>query len=234
MKKFLALGALTLAGLAFSAADADAWLFHDCHINRYSTFIACRPYNAFTPVCYGSIVCDGCCPAPFCGGCPPMWRPQTMPPVMAGPPSCCDLGCGPGDHALASLQQGPVPYHTAAAPPLQPMPYPMPYPMPQPFAQPYPQPMPYAQTMPPMTQPVHIPQHTGPMPPPGNGPVAPNFMPPAPTPVPPQTSQQGNPQAGQSLQPAGYYPSYAPAAYYPMQNYLMYPASTTPSYWYGR
>lgn len=94
-----------------------------------------------------------------------------------------------------------------------------------------PQFMPYAPQGPqgPYTQPTY--QH--PMPPGANG-AAPGFVPPAPTPVPVQTSQRWNPQAGQGVQPAGYYPSYYPAAYYPMQNYLMYPASTAPSYWYGR
>ncbi|MCS7044789.1 MAG: hypothetical protein NZO58_00380 [Gemmataceae bacterium] len=61
--KMFALAALSLAGWAVSAAPASAWWWHYKHgINRYSTVIVCRPYNAFTPVCAGSLVCDGCCP----------------------------------------------------------------------------------------------------------------------------------------------------------------------------
>lgn len=62
--KLLVLTALSLAGVALSAAPASAWWLLPRHhgINRFSTVIVCRPYNAFTPVCHGSMVCDGCCP----------------------------------------------------------------------------------------------------------------------------------------------------------------------------
>jgi hypothetical protein len=61
--KLLVLSFLSLAGLAAGATPAQAWLFHHGHgIHRHSTVIICRPYNAFTPVCYGNLVCDGCCP----------------------------------------------------------------------------------------------------------------------------------------------------------------------------
>ncbi|MCI0684838.1 MAG: hypothetical protein L0Y71_22300 [Gemmataceae bacterium] len=60
--KLLVLTALSLTGVALSAAPASAWWFCKHGINRYSTVIVCRPYNAFTPVCSGSLVCDGCCP----------------------------------------------------------------------------------------------------------------------------------------------------------------------------
>lgn len=61
--KLFVLTALSLAGVALSAAPASAgWLCrHFCH-NRCSMTVVCRPYNAFTPVCCGSLVCDGCCP----------------------------------------------------------------------------------------------------------------------------------------------------------------------------
>jgi hypothetical protein len=67
---------LVLAGLALSATQASAFFCHKpwrfrCH--RYATHITCRPYNAFTPICWGNLVCDGCCPNP-CGvaaGCLP-------------------------------------------------------------------------------------------------------------------------------------------------------------------
>jgi hypothetical protein len=67
--KLLLLPLLSLAGLAAAAAPAQAWhLFGHGHgIHRHSTVIVCRPYNAFTPVCYGNMVCDGCCPFPGIG-----------------------------------------------------------------------------------------------------------------------------------------------------------------------
>src|SRR5207249_4702540 len=34
--------------------------------NRYVTQITVRPYNAFTPIAWGNLVCDGCVPNP-CG-----------------------------------------------------------------------------------------------------------------------------------------------------------------------
>ncbi len=70
LKTYL-LTALSLACLGLSARPASAWWLglHRCGCNRYSTIVVCRPYNAFTPVCAGSMVCDGCCPfsCPSCG-----------------------------------------------------------------------------------------------------------------------------------------------------------------------
>ncbi len=61
--------------------------------------ICVRPYNAFSPVCCGTICCTGCCPiqmgcpgpmvppcAPYMGGCCPF-------PEYCCPPSCCSSGC---------------------------------------------------------------------------------------------------------------------------------------------
>lgn len=64
--KILALGLFSLCATMFMAQSAQAWgLCHDwCH--RYVTKITCRPYNAFTPICWGNLVCDGCVPNP-CG-----------------------------------------------------------------------------------------------------------------------------------------------------------------------
>src|SRR5262245_59480248 len=60
--KLFVLTALSLAGVALSAAPASAgWLCHRCH-DRCSMTLVCRPYNAFTPACSGQLVCDGCCP----------------------------------------------------------------------------------------------------------------------------------------------------------------------------
>jgi len=61
--KLFVLTALSLAGVALSAAPASAgWLCHHCCHNQCSMTVICRPYNAFTPACSGSLVCDGCCP----------------------------------------------------------------------------------------------------------------------------------------------------------------------------
>ena len=80
--KTLVLTALSLASLALSAAPASAWWLHRNHgINRYSTVVVCRPYNAFTPVCAGSLVCDGCCPF----SCPQLPRGAACGPVLGNP-----------------------------------------------------------------------------------------------------------------------------------------------------
>ena len=80
------LGLLSVAALLFSAVDADAFsLCNPCSCHRHhchhfchhscETHITCRPYNAFTPICYGNLYCDGCCPNPcaLAGGCSPSW-----------------------------------------------------------------------------------------------------------------------------------------------------------------
>jgi hypothetical protein len=83
-RKLLALGLISLCGVGLSASSADA-LF-DCWLprHRYVTQITCRPYNAFTPICWGNLVCDGCCPSPcgVAGGC--------LPVTMGMPPYCCN------------------------------------------------------------------------------------------------------------------------------------------------
>jgi len=80
--KLCVLTALSLAGLALSATPASAWwLCHHCDCNRYSTVIVCRPYNAFTPVCSGSLVCDGCCPF----SCPNLPSGAACGPVLGNP-----------------------------------------------------------------------------------------------------------------------------------------------------
>ncbi len=94
--KILALGVLSFVGVVLSAAEASAF-FWNRHINRYSTFIACRPYNAFTPICYGSLVCDGCCPS-MGNGCGPSCGP------IGAQLSCCDGYPAPG----AAYAAGPM------------------------------------------------------------------------------------------------------------------------------
>ena len=80
--KLFALTALSLAGLVLSAAPASAWwLQRNNGINRFSTVVVCRPYNAFTPVCHGSLVCDGCCPF----SCPQMPGGASCSPMFGNP-----------------------------------------------------------------------------------------------------------------------------------------------------
>ncbi|MFO0964469.1 MAG: hypothetical protein U0793_02615 [Gemmataceae bacterium] len=94
-KKLLALGALSVAVIALCVSDASAFWFHRCLgcrgcCNRYQSVIVCRPYNAFTPICYGNITCDGCCPSPCCA---PAALPSLQPWCGAGYSPCGDP-CG--------------------------------------------------------------------------------------------------------------------------------------------
>ncbi|MBI3823832.1 MAG: hypothetical protein HY289_14275 [Planctomycetes bacterium] len=96
MKRKILLGLFSLCALAMFANDSHAFgllsPYHPSSLwnrhNRYVTQITCRPYNAFTPICWGNLVCDGCVPSP-CGvasGCMPM----TM-----GVPPWAQPACGP-------------------------------------------------------------------------------------------------------------------------------------------
>ncbi|MBI2807321.1 MAG: hypothetical protein HYX68_20255 [Planctomycetes bacterium] len=82
-RKILAVGLLSLSCLALFTGESQAFFgllspYHPSSLwnrhNRYVTHITVRPYNAFTPICWGNLVCDGVCPSP-CGvasGCMPM------------------------------------------------------------------------------------------------------------------------------------------------------------------
>ena len=65
-----AVGIWSAAALLMVAGNADAWLccHHGCggccRHHCFETHICCRPYNAFTPICWGNLYCDGCCPNP--------------------------------------------------------------------------------------------------------------------------------------------------------------------------
>ncbi len=87
------LGLLSLVGVSMSASDASAFLLrHHFRHHRFVTQITCRPYNAFTPICWGNLVCDGCTPNPcaVAGGCMPM--------------GCGPTGCAPWNNG-GSVQQ---------------------------------------------------------------------------------------------------------------------------------
>ena len=217
-RKILALGLFGLCGLAFFAAEAKAffglcspWHRH----NRYVTQITCRPYNAFTPICWGNLVCDGCCPNP-CGV-----ASGQMPMNMGAPPWACPcpgFDCGPPpfagfpgcDGCLASdmPMMAPPPMH---GPPMRgPMYGP---PMPGPYGPPMPGPMPPDNRQPP-------------------------FIGPPPMPLPPNPGMTMYPYTG--VAQANYYPMYPqpqpyPNYYMPTYNpYMGWPAAQpAPYYWYG-
>src|SRR5580658_10342963 len=96
-RKILALSVFSLCCVGLVTTPAQAWfgLFSPWNgHNRYVTHITCRPYNAFTPICWGNLYCDGCCPNP-CGvasGC-------NMMPSYGG---CGYGGCAPGLPSFAS------------------------------------------------------------------------------------------------------------------------------------
>src|SRR6266581_3639927 len=86
MRKLIWFGLLSLSALALSTQNSEAGLHHwrcsrCCH--KYSTYICCTPYNAFSPVCCGSICCNGCCPLQM--GC---FEAPMVPPPMVPPPIC--------------------------------------------------------------------------------------------------------------------------------------------------
>ncbi len=151
-RKILALGLFSLCTLAFFTGESQAWFngpfspYNPCSFwnrhNRYVTQITCRPYNAFTPICWGNLVCDGCCPNPCAAasGCMPMQ--MGVPPFPA--PGCCGPFCG-GPPAFGG--GGPQGYMASDMPLMQPppMPGPGPGPMPDIRNQPWTPPMPMPQ-----------------------------------------------------------------------------------------
>src|SRR5438046_6624672 len=93
MKKHFLVGYLSVAALALNGPAAQAGLLHHCcGCHKCCTYLCVRPYNAFSPVCCGSVSCIGCCPmfggmggGMDCGPCGP---------VGGGMPSCFN-GCCP-------------------------------------------------------------------------------------------------------------------------------------------
>lgn len=68
MKRLLAAAVVSLISLALWAGQATAGIFNCWCCNKCGTFCV-RPYNAFSPVCYGSVTCVGFNPltTPGCG-----------------------------------------------------------------------------------------------------------------------------------------------------------------------
>jgi hypothetical protein len=167
-RKILALGFFSLCCLAWFTSESNAffgplspWHRH----NRYVTQITCRPYNAFTPICWGNLVCDGCNPNP-CGvasGCLPMT--MGIPPwaytygMGHGIGSGYGGGCCSGDSCGASDMQQSAP--AVRTQPQQTFTPPMPMPMPSGpgttmYQQPMPQGVSQANYYP---QPMYVPQY---------------------------------------------------------------------------
>jgi hypothetical protein len=98
------LGLLSLAALLLSGSNANAWFWNHCgpcyhHGHHcFETHITCRPYNAFTPICWGNLTCDGCCPSPcaVASGAQmmPSWGGCSPPQFFGGYAGGCTPGCG--------------------------------------------------------------------------------------------------------------------------------------------
>lgn len=217
-RKILAFGVLSVCGLALITGEVVAFgggLFspysHWHHRNRYTTNITVRPYNAFTPICWGNMVCDGVCPAP-CGaaaGCLPM--------NFGVPPFASIGGCGAPPMTMMGCMT-PNLYYGGFAPSMgiaSDMPAPQLMPGPGTY---YP-----AGPGVPMNMP-DIRNQPGP------------YVPPMPIPVGPNTTMQQipSPITQANFQPGGYpmyYPSYYHPAYAPQMAWPQY--QQAPSYWYN-
>jgi hypothetical protein len=222
-RKHWLVGLVSIAALGVAAVPCAACFWkHCCGCNKYSTYICVRPYNAFSPVCFGSICCDGCCPLQACspscgGGCPP---PSFSHPGFSAP-SLVPCDCAP-----------PYPY-LAAAPPFPG--YGPPHGMPPGYG-----PMPHGPG--PMAPPHGFGPPAGPTPapPPGMTPAPGGpFVPPAPKTTPPVTTTwTPSPYGIQPVAaycPPGVYPGYYP--YYPMGYWTSAYAPTPYGGWgvpYGR
>jgi hypothetical protein len=117
MKKLFAASLLSLTVWALTTPDASAWwgFGHCCGRHCYSYSICCRPYNAFTPVCFGNLYCDGCCMPP--NG---MWQSacgQGNPWAGCGAGQPCDFECGGQLPAPEVIEKGgPPPAFTPPTP----------------------------------------------------------------------------------------------------------------------
>src|SRR3954447_10347458 len=92
MKRFLLATVVSVAALALPSGQASAGHHHHCY-DKCCTF-CCKPYNAFSPICCGTLFCDGCCPQFGCQ----MHQPPGGPGPYAGggcPDGVCPAGMGP-------------------------------------------------------------------------------------------------------------------------------------------
>ena len=65
MKKLIAIALVSLGAVAASADRASAFFHCLCYKKCFSYQINIRPYNAFSPCCFGQIYCDGCAPPQY-------------------------------------------------------------------------------------------------------------------------------------------------------------------------
>ncbi len=70
MKKLFTAAFLSLMLLPLNSGKASAWNWpwKCCCGHCYDFSICCKQYNAFSPVCFGKLYCDGCCPSPCLNG----------------------------------------------------------------------------------------------------------------------------------------------------------------------
>jgi hypothetical protein len=123
MKKLLLAGFLSFAALGATTTPASAWGLlerlgglHCC--GKCTSVICCRQYNAFTPVCFGSITCIGCSPLNACGGGMPMCSPPCngYPPVPYCGPSCDAGACSASDCCSGGVLPAPGSFSTSPPP----------------------------------------------------------------------------------------------------------------------
>ena len=221
-RNILAVGLFSLCCLALFSAESQAFFgllspYHPASLwhrnNRYVTQITCRPYNAFTPIAWGNIVCDGCNPNP-CGV-----ASGQLPMNFGVPPfaslGCCGMpnmgGCGMPNMGGAC---GPAQSYASDMPMMSMQQMPMQMPMQQ---------MPMQQM--PMQQ---MPMQQGPMQQMPDIRSAP-FTPPMPMPYGPGANISMYPQPG--VAQANYYPQYVPQ--YNPNYYMPTYFQPAPYYWYG-
>ncbi len=211
MKKRILIVFLSLTALLVATQPTLAF-FGKWKFNKWSLHIVCRQYNAFSPVCAGSMRCMGCCPFP-CGGMghhgcghqphcgpAPCCDMGHCPPSCCSTGGCCNVGClpspsGPAAKASANDQEGNEGFTPPPPTPLPTMSY---Y---------YPQ----TQTQPVGHYPGYYPQYYNPY-----------YRMPQTYPVPQPYGVPQNYQTPQSYRAPGYNPWVRPVSY------------SAPSYWYGR
>lgn len=116
MKRLLFSAALGLLVLASTGHRASAWgLLHWCCCHDCCATICCKQYNAFTPCCFGTICCNGCCPIAY-GNCGPN-APGPMG-CGPGPGACFGPDCSGGDGALLGQLPAPPPTPYSGGTPL--------------------------------------------------------------------------------------------------------------------
>ncbi len=129
MKTMLTAALAALAAMGLSARPASAGAFglftcpSCCGCCGGCNFCV-RPYNAFSPVCSGTLFCDGCMPFGSCG--PGCLNYGGLP--ACGYPGCLNGSCSGCMNGSCSAQMPPMGVMPAApaGPDLQSLPSPMP------------------------------------------------------------------------------------------------------------